>query len=239
MSRMPFRLKNTIGRTYSVDPDDVLNTKLALVDLGHMRIPDYGLTPYPDNRLFDGIRSYQRRNNLRDDSVMEPDGPTLHRLNRSLWRRHSPLQEPKREQTFPPSEKTSVIRPSGPSAPQSKRGIEPDNALTPKSQRESNLLDLLLQFADPLNDDSLRLSLSQRANNQAGLSDREKDLCDERFRREMQRCAQLPGKWHGPCAQRATIRWGLCYRYGYPPGPDKEPPEWGPGDMEESFNPRR
>jgi len=80
---------------------------------------------------------------------------------------------------------------------------------------------------------------AQAASNQAKISERDKDLCDERFRRELQRCARWPGKWHGPCAQRATIRWGLCYRYGYTPGPDREPPEWGPGDMEESFNPKR
>lgn len=71
------------------------------------------------------------------------------------------------------------------------------------------------------------------------LSDREKDLCDDRYRRELSRCSRWPGKWHWPCAERATERWSSCYRYGYPPGRDREPPEWGPGDMEEWFNPHR
>ena len=239
MSRTRFRLKSTIGRSYRVDPDDTRRTKKTLRELGYYETPSYGITPYPDERLFDAIRSYQRRNNLRNDGVIEPDGPTLQHLNLSLWKRRSSSQDPKPDGTTPPSERASVIGPSGRSAPPSNRGIGPDTALTPRSRRESDLLDLLMRMPNSLNDDSLRLSMVQRANNQAGLSDREKDLCDDRFRRELQRCGQLPGKWHGPCGKRATIRWGQCYRYGYPPGPDKEPREWGPADMEEWFNPRR
>ena len=67
-----------------MDLDDVLNTKKALNDLGFMSLPKYGLNTYPDETMIGGIKSFQRRNGLREDGVMKPDGPTLGRLNETL-----------------------------------------------------------------------------------------------------------------------------------------------------------
>lgn len=55
MSRTPFRLKSTIGRSYRVDPDDTRRTKETLRELGYYETPSYGITPYPDEPMFRGI----------------------------------------------------------------------------------------------------------------------------------------------------------------------------------------
>ncbi len=80
----PFRLKGPIGLEYNMDLDDALNTKKAFRDLGHYRVPKFGLTTYPDQPMIDGIKSFQRKNKLRVDGVMKPDGPTIKRLNETL-----------------------------------------------------------------------------------------------------------------------------------------------------------
>ncbi|MBT5109905.1 MAG: peptidoglycan-binding protein [Rhodospirillaceae bacterium] len=84
MTTNPFRLKKTIGDSYTMDLDDSLNTKKALADLGHLKIPDYGLTPYPDRAMVDGVKSFQKDHGLKIDGVMKKDGPTINRLNRAL-----------------------------------------------------------------------------------------------------------------------------------------------------------
>ena len=81
MTTNPFRLKKTIGDSYTMDLDDSLNTKKALADLGHLKIPDYGLTPYPDRAMVDGVKSFQKDHGLKIDGVMKKDGPTINRLN--------------------------------------------------------------------------------------------------------------------------------------------------------------
>jgi len=80
----PFSLKSRVGPDSNMDLDDVLRTKKALNGLGYMPLPRYGLTPYPDKTMINGIRSFQRDGGLRVDGVMKPDGPTLGRLNRIL-----------------------------------------------------------------------------------------------------------------------------------------------------------
>ena len=52
----PFRLKKTIGNAYTMYLDDSLNTKRALSDLGYLKTPDFGLTPYPDKAMVDGVK---------------------------------------------------------------------------------------------------------------------------------------------------------------------------------------
>lgn len=88
----PYRLKRTIGSDYAMDLDDAFNTKRALRDLGHYRVPDYGLNTYPDQRMIDGVKSFQQRNGLREDGLMKPDGPTIKRINQTLAERQMPLR---------------------------------------------------------------------------------------------------------------------------------------------------
>jgi len=80
----PFKLKGPIGLEYNMDLDDAFNTKKALRDRGHFRVPKYGLTAYPDQPMIDGIKSFQRKNRLREDGIMKPDGPTIKRLNETF-----------------------------------------------------------------------------------------------------------------------------------------------------------
>jgi len=84
MIRPAFRLKKPLGLAYTMDEDDALKTKVALRDLGHMKRPDYGLTPYPDQPMIDGIRNFQRGHGLKADGVAKPGGPTERRLNTEL-----------------------------------------------------------------------------------------------------------------------------------------------------------
>ncbi|MEO5337229.1 MAG: peptidoglycan-binding protein [Magnetospirillum sp. WYHS-4] len=83
----PLRLKSTLGRPYNVSLDDVVPVKRVLQGLGYYAIPSYGITPYPDEPLFQGIERFQRDNNLRVDGIMKPGGPTESTLNHVFTRR--------------------------------------------------------------------------------------------------------------------------------------------------------
>jgi hypothetical protein len=76
----PLKLKKRINPLASNDLDDVIVTKRSLSRIGQYELPEYGLTSYPDEKMFDGIRSFQRQQNLKVDGIIEPDGPTLRHL---------------------------------------------------------------------------------------------------------------------------------------------------------------
>lgn len=78
------KMYGTLGRDYKVSMDDVYNVKTALNRMGYYDAPDYGITGYPDDSLFEAIRSFQRRENLTVDGVMRPDGETNVALNNRL-----------------------------------------------------------------------------------------------------------------------------------------------------------
>lgn len=86
----PLRLKRTLDLNSNVDQDDVIVAKRSLSRLGHYEVPDYGLTRFPDESLFDGIKSFQRDTGLKVDGIAKPDGPTI----RTLGRRVSQLKSP-------------------------------------------------------------------------------------------------------------------------------------------------
>ena len=58
--------------------------KNILRRLGHYKTPDYGMTPYPDERMFEGIRGFQKAKGLAVDGVVEPNGPTARALGDAL-----------------------------------------------------------------------------------------------------------------------------------------------------------
>lgn len=86
-SPRPFRLKSWIDRAANVDLDDALRTKKALHRLGYYRIPSYGMNPYPDEPLFDGITRFQKDHDLVVDGVMKPDGETATKLGEIIGSR--------------------------------------------------------------------------------------------------------------------------------------------------------
>jgi len=79
-----FALRLPLSSASESDPDDVLDAKSAFNQLGYYEIPTYGLTPYPDQPLFDGIRKYQKDAALTVDGYMLPQGETEQSVNKSL-----------------------------------------------------------------------------------------------------------------------------------------------------------
>ncbi|WP_259782141.1 hypothetical protein [Aestuariispira ectoiniformans] len=81
-----FQVENTIGKTYDVDPKDVLRTKTALHNLNHYDMPDWGLSDTPDQAMVDGIKAFQKKHDLTSDGIMQPGGPTEQKINEELDR---------------------------------------------------------------------------------------------------------------------------------------------------------
>lgn len=80
----PFRMKDTVGRSYTTNLDDTYNLKRALAGLGHIDTTKGTLDRYPDGAMLKGIESFQREQGLKVDGIVRPDGPTHQRLNAIL-----------------------------------------------------------------------------------------------------------------------------------------------------------
>ncbi len=80
-----FTLRQVVSQTRA-RPADVLNVKRALNRMGFYDVPDYGMTPYPDRTMFDGIGRFQRANGLRVDGVMQRGHATERAMNDALRR---------------------------------------------------------------------------------------------------------------------------------------------------------
>ena len=82
---MPQLKLNKDVATYSaVAIEDMLPLKTYLKKFGAYDVPSYGMTEYPDNELFEGIKNYQRKNNLMVDGIMRKDGETINSLNKEI-----------------------------------------------------------------------------------------------------------------------------------------------------------
>lgn len=79
-----FKLKNVLSASSTANGDDVLGMKQALNHLGEYDPPAYGMTPYPDTPMFDGMKAFQKKNGLTVDSFARPGGPTETTLNSRL-----------------------------------------------------------------------------------------------------------------------------------------------------------
>lgn len=80
----PLKLAGRVDRAAQVHEDDTMQTKAALKALGHYKAPSYGMTPYPDEPMFDGIKAYQKANKLNVDGVMKPGGETEQSMNKRV-----------------------------------------------------------------------------------------------------------------------------------------------------------
>ncbi len=78
-----FTLRQVVSQTRA-RPADVLNVKRALNRMGFSDVPDYGMTPYPDGAMFEGIQRFQRANGLRVDGVMQRGHATERAMNDRL-----------------------------------------------------------------------------------------------------------------------------------------------------------
>ncbi len=86
-----------------VEPEDTLKTKKALSDLGHYKIKSglesFGITDFVDNEMFDGIKSFQKDNELKIDGIMHPGGPTERKINQSLMKKKH-FDDPKQDKNL-------------------------------------------------------------------------------------------------------------------------------------------
>lgn len=80
----PFRMKDTVGKSYTTNLDDTYNLKRALAGLGHIDTTQGTLDRYPDGSMLKGIEAFQREQGLKVDGIVRPDGPTHQRLNAIL-----------------------------------------------------------------------------------------------------------------------------------------------------------
>lgn len=78
------QLSRPLSATSDADPGDVLSAKSAFRRLGYYETPSYGLTPYRDEQLFDGVRAYQKDMGLSVDGYMLPAGETEQSVNKTL-----------------------------------------------------------------------------------------------------------------------------------------------------------
>lgn len=68
------KLSRRIASDTSVSEDETQSIKTALAQMGLYEIPSYGLTPYPDQAMFDGITKLQNRLGLETTGSMRPGG---------------------------------------------------------------------------------------------------------------------------------------------------------------------
>lgn len=73
--------KEVSETTADIEPDDVLSIKRRLKGLGYYEEPEWGMTKFTDNQMFDGIRKFQTDNKLKVDGIMKPDGETQNAIN--------------------------------------------------------------------------------------------------------------------------------------------------------------
>ena len=72
---MVFKLFSTLASNSDVDPRDVRNVKSYLGDSGFIKSKKQ-YDPYPNSELFGGIKKFQRKNGLKVDGVIKPNGET-------------------------------------------------------------------------------------------------------------------------------------------------------------------
>lgn len=83
--RQGLLLRTPLGPDYLAEPEDILDTKQALITLGYYQPLDGGKPgTWVDNDLFAGIKSFQRDHNLKIDGLVRPGGPTENAINTAL-----------------------------------------------------------------------------------------------------------------------------------------------------------
>lgn len=76
-------IKKLLSRSANADPGDVLAVKRALAAAGLYETPEWGLTSFPDEVMFEGIETLQRRSgDRRPNGVVRPGDDTAHALAR-------------------------------------------------------------------------------------------------------------------------------------------------------------
>lgn len=80
-----FDLDGSVGPQQANEPQDVIKVETALGNTGHFDLAKRGgPTGYFGLGLGQGIKSYQSANKLKQDGILNPGGPTISSLNKSV-----------------------------------------------------------------------------------------------------------------------------------------------------------
>ena len=79
-----FTHQDRVAADSATELDDSATIKMALTALGDYDDSETGLSPYTDDQLFKSIRSFQEKNDLKVDGVINRDGPTQAKMNEKL-----------------------------------------------------------------------------------------------------------------------------------------------------------
>jgi len=74
-------ITKTIGQNYRSTETDILTVKNKLSKMGFYELPEYGLTPYADKKLYDAIKSFQQANEIKASGIIRPGDKTDKALN--------------------------------------------------------------------------------------------------------------------------------------------------------------
>lgn len=107
---MAISIRQTLRQDGKANPKDVLTVKKALVLTGHYEIPDYGLTPYPDKKLFQAIKDYQKSSGLKVDGVIAPYGETLLSLKKDIRYKNLNQNDDEDYEEDDPGNKSPILR---------------------------------------------------------------------------------------------------------------------------------
>lgn len=76
----PMLTTRPLSARHRVEPNDVLVVKRSLQRLGHYQPVAGELNDTTEDSLFDGIKSFQKQQNLRVDGLIRPDGETASKI---------------------------------------------------------------------------------------------------------------------------------------------------------------
>lgn len=88
-----FSIKSLLASNAHVDLDDSLNTKEALRRLGYYKTPGYGMTPYPDSRLFEAVSDLQLDQGIRRTGEIRPGDDTEKAIRHALRDQSSKISD--------------------------------------------------------------------------------------------------------------------------------------------------
>lgn len=105
------KLNQPIGTNWRADPNDIVNTKRSLAQLGYYDVPAHrGIDDWTDDAMFDGIRAFQKAKDLQVDAFMRPGGPTEKAINTDLGEGETPSPNT-RGGIQKPGDRMPVIKP--------------------------------------------------------------------------------------------------------------------------------
>ncbi len=74
-----FDIKESVSSRYA-NPKDTLTIKKRLVDMGLYKVPEYGLTEYPDTQMFESLQKLQEMNGIYPNGEVRPGDKTYQLL---------------------------------------------------------------------------------------------------------------------------------------------------------------